>query len=155
MKLALALAALIFAANVYAQDSGVIRKMSDNKFAPMAGLPACVTLAVENGDPTKGAFVILFKAKSGCVIPWHWHTGAEHVMIVGGSAKIDTKGKEKSTALALGPGGYAMLPGKHVHQFSCSSACTAFVSSDAAFDIHYVDASGKEIPPDAALAKKK
>ena len=48
-----------------------------------------------------------------------------------------------------------MFPGKHVHQFTCSSACTAFVTSDAAFDIHYVDANGKEITPEAALAKKK
>jgi hypothetical protein len=54
----------------------------------------------------------------------------------------------------LGPGGYAMLPGKHVHQFTCSSACSAFVSSDEAFDIHYVDANGKEIPPDMAFKKK-
>jgi hypothetical protein len=47
-----------------------------------------------------------------------------------------------------------MMPSKHVHQFTCTSACTAFVSSDAAFDIHYVDTDGKEIPPDTALAKK-
>jgi hypothetical protein len=48
-----------------------------------------------------------------------------------------------------------MMPSKHVHQFTCTSACSAFVSSDAAFDIHYVDASGAKISPDAALTKKK
>jgi hypothetical protein len=38
---------------------------------------------------------------------------------------------------------------------SCTSACSAFVESGGPFDIHYtVDTSGKEIPPDAALAKK-
>lgn len=47
---------------------------------------------------------------------------------------------------------YAMMPSKHVHQFTCTSACSAFVSSDAAFDIHYVEASGAEISSDAALA---
>ncbi len=47
------------------------------------------------------------------------------------------------------------MPSKHVHQFTCASACSAFVSSDAAFDIHYVDASGAEISADAALTKKK
>jgi hypothetical protein len=47
------------------------------------------------------------------------------------------------------------MPGKHVHQFTCASACSAFVSSDAAFDIHYVDTSGAEIPPETALTKKK
>lgn len=48
-----------------------------------------------------------------------------------------------------------MMPGKHVHQFTCTSACSAFVNSGGAFDIQYVGAKGKEISPDAALAKKK
>jgi quercetin dioxygenase-like cupin family protein len=156
MKSALAVAIVLCAANVYAaQESGVIRKMADNKFVPQAGLPECVTVAPQQGDPAKGAFVILFKAKSGCAVPWHWHSANESVMIVAGSAKIATKSNEKSSGLALGPGAYAMLPAKHVHQFTCSSACTAFVTSDWAFDIHYIDESGKEIPPEAALAKKK
>ena len=47
-----------------------------------------------------------------------------------------------------------MMPSKHVHQFTCTAACTGFVYSDGAFDIHYVDASGKEIPLDAAMKKK-
>jgi hypothetical protein len=42
-----------------------------------------------------------------------------------------------------------------VHQFTCISACTAFLASNAAFDIHYVDANGTEIPTEQALAKKK
>ena len=155
MKLVIAMTYVLFAAVVYAQDAGVIRKMADSKFAPQAGLPSCVTVAPHNGDPAIGAFVILFKAKSGCAVPWHWHSGTENVMMVAGSAKIETKSSEKSSGLALGPGGYALLPPKHVHQFTCSSACTAFVTSDWAFDIHYVDASGKEIPAEDALKKKK
>ncbi len=156
MKSALALVALLCAVNVYAaQEAGVIRKMSDNKFVAQPGLPECVTVAPQSGDPAKGAFTVLFKAKTGCAVPWHWHSGNESVMIVAGSAKIETKSNEKASGLGLGPGGYAVLPAKHVHQFTCSSACTAFVTSDWAFDIHYVDAAGKEIPPEEALAKKK
>jgi quercetin dioxygenase-like cupin family protein len=138
---------------VRADDMGVLRKMAENKLAPMAGLPECVSMAVETGDPSKGPSVIVFKGTSGCAIPWHWHTAIEHVMIVTGSAKIEMKGTGKSAV--LGPGGFAMMPSKHVHQFTCASACSAFVSSDAAFDIHYVDASGGEISPDAALKKTK
>jgi quercetin dioxygenase-like cupin family protein len=151
MKFAFCLLACIFVAR--AEDMGVLRKMAENKFEPMAGLPPCVTLAVESGDPSKGESVILFKAKAGCLIPWHWHTPTEHVMMVTGSAKVEMKDTGK-TAL-LGPGGYAMMPGKHVHQFTCASACSAFINSSAAFDIHYVNASGAEISPDAALTKKK
>ena len=136
---------------VHAEEMGTLRKLSENKLAPMAGMPSCTTLAVENGDPSKGASTIVFKAQSGCTIPWHWHTPTEQVMIVSGSAKVEM---EVGGASTLGPGGYAMMPGKHVHQFTCLQACTAFVYSDAAFDIHYVDANGKEIPPDTALQKK-
>jgi quercetin dioxygenase-like cupin family protein len=136
----------------HADEMGVLRKLSEAKLEPMAGLPSCVTMAVESGDPSKGASVIVFKGTAGCLIPWHWHTPTEHVMIVSGSAKVEMKGGSSAT---LGPGGYAMMPSKHVHQFTCASACSAFVSSDVAFDIHYVDAGGKEIPPDTALAKKK
>ena len=137
---------------VQAQDMGVLRNLSENKLAPMPGMPACVTMAVESGDPSKGASVIVFKAASGCLIPWHWHTPTENVMIVSGSAKLEMKGGKTAT---LGPGGYAQMPGKHIHQFTCVKACTAFVTSDGAFDIHYVDAGGKEIPPDTALSSKK
>jgi quercetin dioxygenase-like cupin family protein len=136
----------------HAQDMGTLRKLSENKFAPIPGMPACVVSAVEHGDPAKGPSTIVFKATPGCKIPWHWHTPMEQVMIVSGSAKVEMKGG--STAV-LGPGGYARMPSKHVHQFTCTKACTAFVNSDGVFDIHYVDAVGKEIPPDKALATGK
>ena len=134
----------------HAEDMGVLRKLAENKFAPLAGLPSCVTMAVESGDPSKGPSVIVFKGSAGCLIPWHWHTATEHVMIVSGSAKVEMKG---GSSAILGPGGYALMPSKHVHQFTCTTACAAFINSDRAFDIHYVDANGKEIPPDAALVK--
>jgi len=145
--------ALIIACLSIAQaaDMGVLRKLSETKLAPMPGMPSCVVMAVENGDPSKGPSVIVFKGTAGCVIPWHWHTPTEQVMIISGSAKVEMKGGATST---LGPGGYVMMPSKHVHQFTCASACSAFVHSDGAFDIHYLDAGGKEISPEVALKGK-
>jgi quercetin dioxygenase-like cupin family protein len=151
MRFAAVIVACLFP--IHAAEMGVLRNLSENQLAPMAGLPSCVTMAVESGDPSKGPSVIVFKGTAGCTIPWHWHTPTEHVMIVRGSAKVEMK--DGSRTATIGPGGYAMMPGKHEHQFTCTSACTAFVNSDAPFDIHYVDANGKEIPPDVALAKKK
>ena len=135
------------------EDVAVVRKMSENKFTSVPEFPSCLTQAVQNGDPSKGPAVILFKAKAGCLIPWHWHTPMEQIMMVSGSAKVQMKDSGKSTVLRAG--GYAKLPSKHVHQFTCTSNCTGFVISNAAFDIHYVDASGKEIPAEAALAGKQ
>lgn len=148
-----AAALLLCVCFVQAQDTAVIRKMSENKFAPLPVLPSCVTLAVQSGDPFKGSFILEFKATPGCRIPWHWHSGVENVMIVTGSAKVEMKDGGQSAV--LGPGGYAMLPAKHVHQFTCTAACSAFLSSPVAFDIHYVDAGGKEISLETATAKKK
>ena len=86
--------AVIFACLCIAQaeEMGVLRKLSENKLAPMPGLPSCTTMAVESGDPSKGPSVIVFKGTAGCVIPWHRHTPTEHVMIVSGSAKVEMKG---------------------------------------------------------------
>jgi len=157
MKIAVAVVAFLcvgYANSVaLAQEMGVTRKLSENKFTAVPGLPSCFIQAVETGDPTKGASVIVFKGKAGCMVPWHWHTPTEQIMIVSGSAKVEMK--DPGSSALLGPGGYAMMAGKHVHQFTCTSACVAFVSSDAAFDIHYLDGDGKEIAPDVALAKKK
>jgi quercetin dioxygenase-like cupin family protein len=151
MRFAAAFIACVVA--IHAADMGVMKKMSANTFAAMPGLPSCATAAVESGDPAKGASVMLGKGSAGCVVPWHWHTPTEHVMIVSGSAKVEMKDGGKTEV--LGPGGYAMMPSKHVHQFTCTSACSFFVSSDGAFDIHYVDAGGQEISPEKALEKKK
>jgi quercetin dioxygenase-like cupin family protein len=137
----------------WAEDPAVVRKFSENKLAPLPMLPSCVSTAVESGDPFKGRFVLVFKGTAGCTIPWHWHTVTENVMVISGSAKLEMKDDNGHSAV-LGPGGYAMMPGKHVHQFTCATACSAFVSADGAFDIHYVDAKGDEIPIDAALKKK-
>lgn len=46
-----------------------------------------------------------------------------------------------------------MMPSKHQHVFTCVTACVGFVSADGAFDIHYVDDAGKEIPVETALGK--
>ena len=149
MKLAIAFVLLMAA---QAEENGMIRKMSDNQFAPVPGMPSCTTAAVETGDPSKGPAVLLAKATSGCLIPWHWHTPAETLMIVSGSAKMQMKDGKTDV---LGAGSYALLPSKHVHQFTCMSTCVFFVMSDAAFDIHYVDGKGDEISADKALMTKR
>jgi quercetin dioxygenase-like cupin family protein len=131
--------------------TGVLQPFSGNDFRPQAGLPGCMKVAVESGDPASGASVIAAKADAGCTVPWHWHTPTEKVMIVTGSAKIEMKDLGK--AATLGAGGFAMMPSKHQHQFTCTTACSFFVDSDGAFDIHYVDAAGNEIAAGKALGK--
>ena len=51
---------------------------------------------------------------------------------------------EEMPDVNLGAGGFAMMPSKHVHWFTCSTkqACLMFVTFDRAYDI--VWAKGKK-----------
>ena len=130
-------------------DQPAAHNMSELKFGPSAGLPTCVQVALETGDPTHGAFVALARAKTGCTVPWHWHTANEQLMIVEGAARVQMKDMAKP--IALRAAGFSMLPSHHAHEFHCTQACTFFIHYDHKFDIHYVDPQGKEIPPEQAL----
>ncbi len=140
---------LLFAAVLAAQDQASIVAPSQQKFMLLPNFPTCVKGAVLHGAPDSAQGVVLLaKGTTGCKIPWHWHTPNEEVGIVSGSAKLQMKGGQPTT---MGPGGYAYLPAKHAHEFTCVTACTIFVAADGIFDIHYVDAAGNEIPPEQAL----
>jgi len=134
---------------LWAQPMG--QNVAEMKFGPVPGVPTCAEGAVQSGDPMKGTFIILVKVPAKCSIPWHWHTANESLMIVSGTAHVDVK---DGKSLTLESGGFAMMPAHHVHQFRCSS-CKFYLSSDGAFDIHYVDAKGSELSPDDALKALK
>jgi quercetin dioxygenase-like cupin family protein len=144
---------LVVVGTTRADEMGILHRLSDNKFAPLPKVPPCLAAAVQNGDPAKGPSVILFQAPAGCAIPHHWHTPNEQVMLIAGEAKVEMR--DGAGSGTIGPGGFAMMPSKHVHQFTCTTVCMGFLHSDAAFDIHYVDDKGKEITPDAAYGGKK
>jgi quercetin dioxygenase-like cupin family protein len=138
--------------SAHAEDAKTAHPAAAAKqFVNFPGLPTCAKGWVANGDPTNSSSVILVKATSGCLIPWHWHTPTERLMFGAGSGKGEMK---DGSSVALHTGDYLNLPSKSVHQFTCVAACTFFVASDATFDIHYVDKDGKEISPDEALKSK-
>ena len=122
--------------------------VADMKFMRFPGMPGCSKGSVQSGDPSKGASVIVARVATGCTFPWHWHTPTETLMIVSGVARVEMQDGKPVTLRA---GGFALMPSKHVHRFSCVKSCAFFVHSDTAFDIHYVDAQGQEISPDAAF----
>ena len=131
-----------------AQEKMDYAAKATSKFVNFPGLPKCLTGSVQKGDPSKEAAVILAKATTGCVIPWHWHSASEQLMIVSGAAKV---GMKDGKPVSVHSGDYLSLPEKNVHEFTCVAACTFFIVTSGAFDIHYVDKDGKEITPDEAL----
>lgn len=135
-----------------AQETHTGQNAADMKFVNFPGLPTCMKGAVVDGDPTKGPSIILAKGTAGCLVPWHWHTPIEHLMIVSGTVRMDMKDAKSVT---LHAGGFGLVPSHHAHQALCVTACTMYVYGDAAFDIHYVDKAGSEITPDDALKAVK
>jgi quercetin dioxygenase-like cupin family protein len=98
------------------------------------GAPACLKGALENGDPNTGASTFILEASPGCVVPAHYHTAEEQLIIVRGDVLTGMEGMAETT---LGPGGFAMMPGKAMHWFTCQSkqACLMFVTFDRTYDI--------------------
>jgi len=98
------------------------------------GEPACLKVARENGDPDKGASTFLLEAPSRCVVPAHYHTAEEQLMVVRGDVLTGMDGMAEAT---LGPGGFAMMPSKAMHSFTCKSKepCLMFVTFDRTYDI--------------------
>ena len=122
--------------------------LASTKFMTLPVLPPCMTISAQRGDPMKGAAVLLLRFKSGCIVPWHWHTANENLMMVSGKGKAEMK---SGGAHTMAMGDYLYLAGKQVHQFTCVSSCLVFDVIDGAFDIHYVGSDGKEIPVEQAL----
>jgi quercetin dioxygenase-like cupin family protein len=98
------------------------------------GEPACLKVARENGDPDKGPSTFLLEAPSGCVVPAHYHTAEEQLMVVRGDVLTGMEGIAEAT---LDPGGFAMMPSKAMHWFTCKSkdTCLMFVTFDRKYDI--------------------
>lgn len=125
-----------------AAPQGHVVHSATAKFELFPNMPDCFKGAVLHGDPSAGASVFLVRSSGRCRVPPHWHTPVEQLMMVTGTARMVMKGMPPET---LQPRSYAFVPAKHQHEFSCSAACSFFVSSDGPFDIHYVDDAGNEI----------
>ena len=130
-------------------DQAVILSPKTLKFISIPDMPACASAAILRGDPRSGPAWVLLKLPSGCRVPWHWHTANETLLVISGQGSVAMK---DGPPLRFTPGAYASLPNHHVHRASCSRSCLLFNTADAAFDIHYVDASGAEISSTKALS---
>src|SRR5258708_31340306 len=130
---------LLVAAGASSRGQGQISP--HGKVTPLAsanlvfdGEPACLKVARENGYPDTGPSAFLLQAPSGCVVPAHYHTAGEQLMVVRGDVLTGMDGMAEAT---LGPGGFAMMPSKAMHWFTCKSkdTCLMFVTFDRTYDI--------------------
>jgi quercetin dioxygenase-like cupin family protein len=136
IRLAILLLGIASLSHSQTKGHGVVRPLAEVKFDPDDDVK-CLLSAVENGDPAKGPSTIILKAPPNCLVPWHYHTAAEQLIVTQGSVQTEMEGMP---ARALGPGGFAAMPSKAKHQFSCQSktACVMFVTFDRTYDIFWV-----------------
>jgi quercetin dioxygenase-like cupin family protein len=112
---------------------GVVTPLASAKLES-DGQPGCLKGMLENGDPNTGPSTFLLEAAPGCEVPAHYHTAEEQLMVIRGDVLTGMDGMSDQT---LGAGGFAMMPGKAMHWFSCQSksACLMFVTFDGKYDI--------------------
>ncbi len=131
--------ALLFfaAASLSSQEKhhGIVTPLSDVKFAPDDDVK-CLDSTLENGDPTKGASTFILRAAPNCMVPLHYHTAEEQLIVVQGDVETRMDGV---TPRVLQPGGFAMMPSKEKHWFSCKSkeGCLMFITFDRVYDIFW------------------
>ena len=115
--------------------AGVVRPLRSVQFSPDNDV-TCLSSAVETGDPTTGRSTLILNAPSGCVVPMHFHTAEEQMMVVSGAVLAEMTDHPPTR---LGPGGFAMMGSRMPHQFTCQgkSACLMFVAFDRAYDIFW------------------
>lgn len=97
-------------------------------------------MAVQSGDPSKGPSVLLMKFPKGMTIPAHWHTATETVTVIGGVALLgsgETVNAAKGTE--VGPGSFAVIPGKNPHWAIAKEELVISVALDKAADFTACD----------------
>jgi quercetin dioxygenase-like cupin family protein len=119
-------------------------------FVTSPALPDCATINVVDGNPATEPSITMINIIKDCVIPWHWHTARERLIIVEGTGVVEMKG---GRTLNVVPGEFVMMVAKKIYRFTATSEVTLYSIPDGPFDIHYVDADGKEIATAEATKK--
>ena len=129
--------AVLISGATFAEDraTGAIKPLSSVKFSADQDVK-CLLSAVETGDPATGRSTLILKASPGCLVPWHYHTAEEQLIIISGTVLAEMTDHQPTR---LGPGGFAVMGGRMPHQFTCQgkSACLMIVAFDRAYDIYW------------------
>ncbi len=132
----LLLAGAFAGASVFAQEPPLTQTAKDPKlkWGPCPPfLPKGCGIAVLHGDPAKNNADIFFKVPANSVIPSHWHTSAERMVLVSGELHVTYDGHKTAV---LKPGTYAYGPAKLPHKAECKNAgpCVLFIAFESPVD---------------------
>ena len=93
--------------------------------------PKGCELTVLHGDPATGPSDVFLRAPADYTFPAHWHTSAEHMVIVAGLVHVTYAGGKQ---VELAERTYALVPAKMGHKAHCATACVMFIRFDSPVD---------------------
>lgn len=96
-------------------------------------LPKGCGLGVLNGDPAKPNSDVFFRLMPGSLLPHHYHTSAERMVLVSGELHITYDGHDP---VVLKPGMYAYGPPMLAHKGRCADGdpCVLFIAFEGPVD---------------------
>lgn len=96
-------------------------------------MPKGCEIAILHGDPAKDNLDVFFKVPAKAVIPLHWHTSAERMVLVAGELHVSYEGQKTAV---LKPGSYAYGPPKRLHEAVCAgnTPCVLFIAFESPLD---------------------
>ena len=142
----LLLAGAFAGAPVSAQELALARTAKDSQlnWGPCPPfLPKGCRIAVLHGDPAKANADVFLKVPANSILPRHWHTSAERMVLVSGELRVTYDGHKTAV---LKPGTYAYGPAKLPHKAECKKAgpCVLFIAFESPVDaVPSEDASKK------------
>jgi quercetin dioxygenase-like cupin family protein len=142
----IAMLGLFVASVVVAQTSSthVMENLATAKWGPAPPmLPPGAQIAVLEGDPTKAVpFTVRLKFPANYDIAAHSHPGDEHVTVVSGELFIGMGNKlDKKSGMALGVGGFALMPANSNHFAYTKSETTIVLYGQGPVEFKYVNAA--------------
>ena len=128
-----------------AQEQALTRTADDPqlKWGPCPPfLPQGCGIAVLHGDPAKDNLDVFLKVPAKSILPLHWHTSAERMVLVAGELHVTYDGQKTAV---LKPGTYAYGPAKRPHKGLCASIvpCVLFIAFESPLDAVPMDSKAK------------
>jgi mannose-6-phosphate isomerase-like protein (cupin superfamily) len=90
-------------------------------------------VTVLHGDPATGPSDVFLRAAADYTFPAHWHTSAEHMVVVAGVVHVTYAGARQ---VELQERTYALVPAKTGHKAHCGAGgpCVMFIRFDSPID---------------------
>jgi len=96
-------------------------------------MPEGCAFAALQGDPAQPNADVFFRLPGGAVVPHHWHTSAERMVLISGQLEVDYDDQEP---VVMRAGTYAYGPAGLPHVTTCQSAepCVLFIAFEEPAD---------------------